>query len=103
MVREVPELMERTPQEARQRWLRLTGRLGGGSNGESGRVGEGGDKVPGSPALDTFYVQVIYTHGRAGGADTVFSALFVSDQLGRQRRDDAGYTDCFVDEATSCY
>lgn len=57
-MREVPELMERTPQEARQRWLRLTGRLGGGINGEGGREEERGDRAPGSPALDTFYVQV---------------------------------------------
>eukprot|EP00752_Nemacystus_decipiens_P013338 g11808.t1 len=57
MVREVPELMERTPQEARQRWLRLTGRLGGGINGERGREKERRDMVPGSPVLDTFYVQ----------------------------------------------
>lgn len=57
MVREVPELMERTPQEARQRWLRLTGRLGEGGGG-SGRGEAGGDQVPGSPALDAFYVQV---------------------------------------------
>ncbi|CAM9302629.1 unnamed protein product, partial [Hapterophycus canaliculatus] len=55
MVREVPELMERTPQEVRQRWLRLTGRIGGGS-GEGGR-GERGERAPGSPALDAFYVQ----------------------------------------------
>lgn len=60
MVREVPELMERTPQEARHRWLRLTGRLGsGGMNGEGGREGDRGDqRAPGSPALDAFYVQV---------------------------------------------
>lgn len=57
-MREVPELMERTPQEARQRWLRLTGRLGGGVNGADGREEEGGDRTPGSPALDSFYVQV---------------------------------------------
>eukprot|EP00903_Cladosiphon_okamuranus_P011793 g11083.t1 len=54
MVREVPELMERTPQEARRRWLRLTGRLGGGIDGQGGREEEGG---AGSPVLDTYYVQ----------------------------------------------
>ncbi|CAM9753127.1 unnamed protein product [Ectocarpus sp. 4 AP-2014] len=56
MVREVPELMERTPQEARERWLRLTGRLSaGGGEGGSGR--EGGQLMAGSPALDNFYIQ----------------------------------------------
>ncbi len=63
MVREVPELMERTPQEARQRWLRLTGRLGGdGARGE-----ERADKMLGSPALESFYVQV--GRGRGMGTD----------------------------------
>ncbi|CAM9451870.1 unnamed protein product, partial [Sphacelaria rigidula] len=47
MVREVPELMERSPQEARQRWLRLTGRLD-----------IQGEQLPGSPPLDSFYLQV---------------------------------------------
>lgn len=60
-MREVPELMERSPQEARERWLRLTGRLEG--------VGAGGarEPLPGSPLLDNFYLQVEdcglhYTH-----------------------------------------
>lgn len=48
MVREVPELMERSPREARQRWLRLTGRLEGGR-----------EDVPGSPPLNDFYLQVL--------------------------------------------
>lgn len=47
MVREVPELMERSPQEARQRWLRLTGRLGH----ERGQRSDG-------PPVDSFYLQV---------------------------------------------
>ncbi|CAM9618415.1 unnamed protein product [Ectocarpus sp. 6 AP-2014] len=56
MVREVPELMERTPQEARERWLRLTGRLSaGGAEGGSGR--ERGEVMAGSPTLDNFYIQ----------------------------------------------
>lgn len=53
-MREVPELMERTPQEARQRWLRLTGRLGG--DGALGK--ERAEKMLGSPELDSYYVQV---------------------------------------------
>ncbi|CAM9257630.1 unnamed protein product [Ectocarpus sp. 12 AP-2014] len=56
MVREVPELMERTPQEARERWLRLTGRLRAGG-GEEGNGREGGGAMTGPPALDNFYVQ----------------------------------------------
>ena len=52
MVKEVPELMGRTPQEARQRWLRLTDRSRE-SRGDGGR-----DHIPGSPSLDKFYLQV---------------------------------------------
>ncbi|CAM9543529.1 unnamed protein product, partial [Choristocarpus tenellus] len=44
MVREVPELMGRTPGEARERWLKLTSRLEG-------------DSTPGSPKLEDFYLQ----------------------------------------------
>lgn len=64
MVREVPELMERTPQEVRQRWLRLTGRIGGGS-GEGAR----GERAPGSPALDAFYVQASVGATSSGALD----------------------------------
>lgn len=90
MVREVPELMERTPQEARQRWLSLTGRLGGGVNGEGGREEEGGHRVPGSPALDTFYVQV---RGWAGhetliGTAVLFGGFWVFGQVGHAGTDD---------------
>lgn len=58
MVREVPELMERTPRDARERWLALTGRggAGGGVEGEGKEVG--GERLLGSPSLDNFYVQV---------------------------------------------
>lgn len=75
MVREVPELMERTPQEARERWLRLTGRLSaGGGEGGSGR--EGGEIMAGSPALDNFYIQV----GLHGSQAVVRSVVLITDQ-----------------------
>lgn len=82
--------MERTPQEARQRWLRLTGRLGGGISGEGGREEEGGDRAPGSPSLDTFYVQV--------GSTTRASALgTLSKQHARVQREPSSkcYCCCF--------
>lgn len=72
-MREVPELMERTPQEARERWLRLTGRLSaGGGEGGSGR--EGGEVMAGSPALDKFYIQV-----GLNGSQAVCSSLIAID------------------------
>lgn len=75
MVREVPELMGRTPQEARERWLRLTGRLSaGGGGGGSGR--EGGEAVAGSPALDNFYVQV----GLNGSQAVIHSVVLIAGQ-----------------------
>lgn len=64
MVREVPELMERSPKEARQRWLRLTGRLGN----EEEQLSDG-------PPLDSFYLQppVLEEWEEVAGSDGIGS------------------------------
>lgn len=73
MVREVPELMERSPKEARQRWLRLTGRLGN----EEEQLSDG-------PPLDSFYLQVccdaniITAREKVGEDRRVFLALWLN-------------------------
>eukprot|EP00953_Heterococcus_sp_UTEX-ZZ885_P033325 17347-Heterococcus_DN1.PRE.1 len=50
MVQEVPELVNRSPDDARQRWLHLTGRQSSQSAAAAAAVG-------GKPATDSFYVQ----------------------------------------------
>jgi hypothetical protein len=49
MVQEVPELVNRSPDDARQRWLHLTGRQ---TSSQSAAAAAGG-----KPATDSFYVQ----------------------------------------------
>jgi hypothetical protein len=50
MVQEVPELVNRSPDDARQRWLHLTGRQSSQSAAAAAAAG-------GKPATDSFYVQ----------------------------------------------
>jgi hypothetical protein len=51
MVQEVPELVNRSPDDARQRWLHLTGRQ------TSSHSAAAAAAVGGKPATDSFYVQ----------------------------------------------
>ncbi|KAG5191243.1 hypothetical protein JKP88DRAFT_352414 [Tribonema minus] len=115
MVTEVPELIGRTPQEARRRWLHITGRLtdqrqGGGSGAAAAAAKQrSGSGSSGAPDVETFYLQPPLLHdweeledgsfegsveGMGGLADGVLVRTRGVDLAGRRVADQYVRTEC---------